>query len=282
MRPNYFVIGAQKSGTSSLCYLLGQHPDVFMTEPKEPYFFSDEEIWSRGFEWYESLFENAQSCAAVGEGSTTYSMNVLYPKAPGRIHDYAPDARLIYIVRNPLDRMVSHWLHLRARGGRETRPFPEAIRARPDYIDNSRYLKQIDIYRRLWPDERILVLFFDDLVADQEAVMRRCFEFLGVDPHASPRRISGERNRSEGSREDTSIASMLRRMPLFDHLRESAPESLRDSLRRILKRPAQRPTWDQKSRAWAIEQLNDESREFLRRYGKPVDYWDLEAPEPAT
>jgi len=83
--PNYLVIGAQKSATSSVCDLLAGHPEVFMTDPKEPYFFSHDEVWSKGLGWYESLFEGADGCPAVGEGSTTYTQQSMYPNAPARV-----------------------------------------------------------------------------------------------------------------------------------------------------------------------------------------------------
>ena len=147
MKPNYLVIGASKCATSSLCYLLGCHPDVFMTTPKEPHFFSYSEVWAKGWDWYELLFSGAEEKKAVGEGSTTYTMKGRYPDAAPRIACCLPEARLIYIVRDPLARMESHWMHLRAREGREELPFGLAVRRNPWYIDTSLYNRQITAYR---------------------------------------------------------------------------------------------------------------------------------------
>lgn len=273
MRPNYLVIGAQKCATSTLCDLLARHPDVFMTEPKEPYFFSHDEVWARGLVWYESLFAGAAGTRAVGEGSTTYTMRHLYPNAAERLREHVPDAKLIYIVRNPLERTPSHWVHMRSRGGREKRPFAAALREAPEYLDNSMYLRQIDVYRRWWPDERILVLFFEDFVKDKAATMRRCFEFLGVDPSVDVTRDAHAKNVSAGSREDTPLLGPLRRLPLFERLRDAAPRGVREALRRTLKKPTAKPEWDEESRAYAIERLREDSHAFLERYGKERGFW---------
>lgn len=81
MTPNYLVIGASKCATSSLCANLGQHPDVFMTHPKEPSFFSHDPIYARGWDWYLSLFEDAGDVSARGEGSTSYTKAFAHPHA---------------------------------------------------------------------------------------------------------------------------------------------------------------------------------------------------------
>jgi hypothetical protein len=74
MRPNYLVIGAHKCATTTVCTLLGQHPDAFMAEVKEVHFFSKDEVFGRGFAWYESLFDPAGSKKRIGEGRPTYTM----------------------------------------------------------------------------------------------------------------------------------------------------------------------------------------------------------------
>lgn len=277
MRPNYLVIGAQKCATSSLCHLIGQHPDVFMTDPKEPYFFSNEDVWTRGWQWYESLFAAAAGKIAIGEGSTTYTQNGLHPAAPQRIAEHLPDAKLIYIVRDPLDRIVSHYLHLRSKGGQEQASFSVAVRRKPQYIDNSQYLHQIELYRQHFPDRQIHVDFFEDLKSAPDAVLRRCLGFLGVDPDRMsdadwrPQHVSAE------GRVDTGLLRLARHIPLFGAASRALPEAITAVLRRGLKTPVeQRPQWDNETRAWALSQLAEPSREFLKQYGKGEDFWRLD------
>jgi hypothetical protein len=274
MMPDYLVIGAQKCATSSLCSLLGAHPEVFMTNPKEPFFFSHDEIWKRGMGWYQSLFERVTDEKAVGEGSTTYSMYETYPDAARRIAENLPEVKLIYIVRDPLDRIVSHWVHLRSSGGREKLPFRDAVRTEPAYIDNSLYEKQIGIYLEHYPPDRIMTLFFEDFVRDQAATMARCFDFLGVDTSlASPH--TRHKHGSAGKREDTRLLRPLRRFRFFEILRDRAPHWLREPLRRALKRRAERPLFDAETRDWVAGRLREDSRAFLARSGKPTGFWGL-------
>jgi hypothetical protein len=274
VRPDFLVIGAQKCATSSLCEQLGAHPNVFMTHPKEPYFFSDPATWARGWAWYERLFAGSEACTARGEGSTTYSMQGLYPWTASRIAEHLPEARLIYIVRDPLERIVSHWMHLRSRQNRETEPFNAAVRGRPEYIDNSRYFKQISVYRALYPAERILILFFDDFRRDPRAVLRRCFTFLGVDPDIEIDNADEPRHASAHGRVDRTALGALRRIPLFGRLRDVAPAPVRDVFQRVLKRPiGARPTWSAENRRWAIDQLRADGEALFALCGKPKDYW---------
>ncbi|MGP1309150.1 MAG: sulfotransferase family protein [Phycisphaerales bacterium] len=274
--PNFVVIGAQKCATSSLCAVLGRHPDVFMCEPKEPYFFSHDEVFAKGLAWYESLFAGAKGERAIGEGSTTYTQPTLYPKALERMHARLPDARLIYIAREPLARIESHYLHLAGRGGRETRPFCEAVRASPWYLDNTLYHKQVSLFLERYPKDRMLGLFFEDFNRDADAVARRCFEFLGVDP-AAPLEYAGERmNSSEDARVDTGAMRALRRVPGFDALRDLAPRGVRSKVRAVFKRKVERrPEWDDATKAWALERLVDDSEAYCAMWGKPRDFWKV-------
>ena len=273
--PDYLVIGAQKSATSSLCALLGQHPDVFMCEPKEPYYFSHDEIFARGRGWYESLFEAGASAAAVGEGSTTYTQNHLYPEAPARLAAALPDAKLVFMARHPLDRIVSHWMHLRTKGGRETRPLDEAVRERPEYLDHSLYTRQLDLYRAHFSEDRFHLMLFEDFKSDPEGATRGCFAFLGVDPAAwGSEDAARVRHASAGGRADTGLLRPLRRLPGFAALRDLAPSGLREGFRSVLKKPVgEAPAFDDETREWLEERLRDDAHAFLRSAGKPENYW---------
>ena len=186
MKPNFLVIGAVKSATTSLCSYLGQHADVCMAEPKEPCFFSDDERYQRGWEWYAQYFRHHKCEKAVGESSTTYSMTGVYPCAVERIASDLPEARMIYITRDPLERLESLWIDWRD-GNLVHVPasFSKAVRCVPHFIDSSLYWKQISAYREHFPDDHILVLFFEDFKADPAALLSRCFGGLAT---STPRR----------------------------------------------------------------------------------------------
>ena len=155
MLPNFLVIGAAKSATTSLCELLGQHPDVFILDPKEPHFFTRH--YELGWKWYKSLFSNAGSYERIGEGSTSYSQKGLYPGAAKTIYQYLPDTLLIYIVRHPLERIESQW-YQEIKSVRKALPFCQAVRHQPKLLDPSRYWLQINEFRNYYPDNRILAV----------------------------------------------------------------------------------------------------------------------------
>lgn len=274
--PDFVVIGAQKSATSSLCAVLGRHPDVFMCEPKEPFFFSHDEVFAKGLSWYESLFEGGAGKKAIGEGSTTYTQPTLYPNALDRVAERLPGARFIYIAREPLSRMESHYLHFASRGGRETRPFNEAMGASPWYLDNTLYMKQVSLYEARFGAGRVLGLFFEDWKRDPMSVARRCFEFLGVDPSVTLGDAGERFNASDDSRVDTGATRVLRKIPGFEALRDLAPPGLRNAARRVFKRGVdRRPEWDAPTAVWALERLLEDNEAYCERFGKPRDFWRL-------
>jgi hypothetical protein len=132
------------------------------------------------------------------------------------------------------------------------------------------------MYLEKYPRERVLGLFFEDFQRDPDAVARRCFEFLGVDP-AAPLRYDGERmNASEGARVDTGLTRALRRVPGFDALRDLAPSGMRSAVRGVLKKKVERrPEWDAPTEAWALERVLDDSEAYCEMWGKPRDFWKV-------
>jgi hypothetical protein len=206
--PNFLVIGAGKSGTTSLYHYLRQHPDVFMSPVKEPNFFAAEggkisytgpngETMSRpanpgavtDMEDYRALFAGVSGEKAVGEATPQY----LYaPEAPARIKRYVPDAKLVAVLRNPVERAYSAFLH-RTRLGREPlTDFSEALREEEKrmregwglsfhYKNKGFYYAQLSRYIDLFGPERIRVYLYEDLKADPAGVSQDIFRFLEVD-----------------------------------------------------------------------------------------------------
>lgn len=178
--PNLLVIGAQKAGTSSLHRYLDLHPQISMSHPKELSFFmlypepSEEEV-----EWYRLHF--AVHARVRGESSPNYTCYPQVKGIPERIHRLIPDAKLIYMVRDPIERAVSSYLHSRAMGG-ETRPIADALDD-PNtwYISRSCYYAQLEQYLPYFRQEQILVVAQEELLRQRAETMRRIFRFLEVD-----------------------------------------------------------------------------------------------------
>ena len=194
--PNFFIIGAQKAGTSTLHRLLQQHPQAFMCAPKEPHFFSADQ--GRGLDWYRSLFSAAGDAVAVGEASTTYAMYPHYDNVVDRLTAAVGEPRLIYIVREPIARMRSAYLHALA-GGTETRPIAAALAGDPRYLLTSSYALQLEQWLPHVPRDRILLLSLEQLADDPEVVMSRLFGFLGLDASWRPAVVPAA-NASDGKR----------------------------------------------------------------------------------
>jgi hypothetical protein len=179
--PTFLVIGAMKAGTTALFDYLSAHPDVFMPDIKETGFFVERFNWRKGLDWYESLFDGAAGALARGEASPAYALYPTLPGAPERIAAVVPDVRLVYLVRHPIKRITSQYLH-GVVGGRERRSLTRAVLETPEYIDASRYGVQLDRYLRHFDPAQLLVVRSESLRDDRAATVRRVLEFIGVDP----------------------------------------------------------------------------------------------------
>lgn len=174
--PDVLVIGAMKSGTTSLHHYLDLHPEIAMSKVKEVDFFTEEGNWSKGVDWYGRQLPDA--ARVIGESSTSYSKFPIYKGVPARIRATIPDVKLIYVLRNPIERIVSSELQWRELG---LNP-PDPEKAMRDFIDTSRYFQQISQYLDHFPASSLHVLFSEDLLHNRAQTLRRIFEFLGVDP----------------------------------------------------------------------------------------------------
>ena len=196
--PSFLVIGAMKAGTTSLYHYLRHHPQVFMPRIKELDFFAGEGNWRRGLGWYTRQFAEAGPGAiAIGEASTTYSKYPRYQGVAERIAQHVPHALLVYVVRNPIDRIRSHYQH-RVAVGAETEPMESALIENPIYLDYSRYAMQIDQYVSHFPRERLLIVTSEDLRHDRLRTIGHVYAFLGVDPDWVPPTLDREFYRTEG------------------------------------------------------------------------------------
>jgi len=281
-KPNYMLIGASKCGTSSICNHLGNHPDVFMVECKEPQFFARDEVYARGMAWYESLYAPVDGEKMIGEGSNTYTMKEVFPQAASRLVAYAPeDLKLIYCVRNPISRIESFWLELRAHGGEVAHyDFNQAVKVnRNRLVDASNYWQQISVYRNFFLDSNIHIIFFEDFVRDSEGTMRKCFEFLGVDPEAAPINSNLHAGKTSGRLAPRDTLSKFRSYKIFRSLTKLVPDSLRRTLKRklLFKKIDGRPQWQAQTREWVASILEKDTERFLEFYGKPKDFWQLRA-----
>lgn len=182
LKPNLFIIGAMKSGTTSLHEYLDTHPQIQMSQEKEPGYFVEELGLHKGEEWYLSRWARDGRYRYLGESSTHYTKLPLYQGVPERLYQYNPEGRLIYIMRNPFDRVVSHYWHaLRdAHHGGELRPLLKAVREDTGYLAFSDYATQLEPYFERFGRGAVLTLTFEALVEDPQREVDRIYDWLGL------------------------------------------------------------------------------------------------------
>jgi hypothetical protein len=261
---------------SSLCYYLQQHPDVFMTEPKETKFFCYDDHYERGLEWYSRYFEQGSDKMLRGEGSVYYSMHRTYPQVFERIVRAMPALKIIYMVRHPIVRMESLYSQ-EVNDGRPFIPFTRAVRERSIYTDASLYFDHWSRYVEAYGHSNVLVLFFEEFRSNPTTAVNRTLSFLGADPTrwSFNSKIINSR---EGHREDRLAMRLLRRLPksgwLLANRRSVLPQWALSSLKTVLRRrQTGKATWDQPTLEWAVAQVADDTAAFLEAVGMPADYW---------
>jgi len=179
MLVDFMLIGAQKSGTTSLSYQLAQHPQISFCKHKEPGYFSRSDDWVVTLDQYHALYDYSPG-KIYGEGSTNYTWLSKYPETASRLHEYNPNLKLIYIMRQPVERIISHYTHhlLRARTRYEKEKEVFEI---PEYINHSRYALQIKPYLELFPKENILLMLFEEYINRPLESLHQIAYHLGID-----------------------------------------------------------------------------------------------------
>lgn len=210
--PTFVIVGAQKSGTTTLHDLLGQLPDAWMSEPKELHFFDKHH--QRGLKWYEQQFHPGPEHRAWGESTPFYMYK---DRAREAMVDALPEARFVAILREPVSRAYSHYWFARSKGKEPLETFAEAVAAEPErlanskdgqpaafsYLDRGHYLRQLRALEGRVGRERILVHTMDDLSADPRGVLRSTCTFLGLDAEGA----DGVEVRSQNTFADRTVNS---------------------------------------------------------------------------
>lgn len=183
---NLVVIGAMKCGTSSLHNYLKLHPQIYMAPAKElDFFIKKRPFYQRGLSWYESNFnrEEAKGKSIIGEASPNYTKCHAFPGVPECMHNVIPNAKLIYILRDPVKRAVSHYLH-QYIARYEHREVNEAFQSFENnhYVQSSQYGLQLEQFLPYYDLKNILVLTLEELSKNSETTLKKVFEFLEVDP----------------------------------------------------------------------------------------------------
>jgi len=270
--PNFLVIGTAKCGTTSVCDLLGRHPQVFISHPREPGFFGRRDP-EKTLAWYQALFEGATGVAAVGEGSTVYTHPRNIQHTAEDIANQIPQCRLIFMVRDPIKRLESDW-RMRKHEGWAEGSINQAVVRQDSLIGHGMYWKNLSVYLRSFSPEQILVVFLEDFARDAQFELERLFAHIRVDPLGLAPHANKPQNQSAGFRRDGLIARMIRRSSQLERLKSIFPAGVIQAGKLMITRKEDLSVqWDPKVRDSVIERFREDSRELLRYCGKPPDFW---------
>jgi len=262
--PDFIIIGAMKCATSTLHNQLALN-GCHMSDPKEPCFFSDEPRWNRGIEWYSSLFEQARPGQLCGESSTHYTKLPTHPETASRMRRVVPDAKLIYVIRDPIERIVSQYIHEWSQC-EITTPFADAIDRHTRLLDYSRYAMQIRPYVEIFGPDRVLIVFYECLKDDPLSQLDRVGRFIGLE-HTPVWQSEASSNRSS---ERLRMPQPLREIlfhPIVSGLRRRlVPARWREAVKSRL-RMTDRPELDPALRDRIERVLDDDLAELARLTG---------------
>jgi hypothetical protein len=237
--PNLIIIGGLKCGTTSIHHYLGLHPEVQMSKPKELNFFVSELNWDLGLDWYRGRFDDR--FAVRGESSPHYTNLPRFQGVAERIQTHCPDAKLLYMVRDPIKRILSHWVHAKG-AGYESGEMTDVL-SRPDtaYVQRSMYWMQLQAYLQRFDRERIELISSEELQADRMGTMRKAFRFAGVDEDFTHEQFDREWEKSSAKQGDKyQVMERLIKLPglrSFDRNFDRLPESMRWVVEKIVHDP---------------------------------------------
>lgn len=282
MKLDFVVPGFSKCGTTTLCSLLCEHPDIFIPALKEPNFFV--KWYGNGWPWYEGLFSQARENQLWGDGSTGYSTTRIIDLSCRRILENFPDTKFIFIARDPVKRLESSFREFHHSGykvrAEASDDIGSTLRSILHMVPDTRYWSLVNVYRDRVPDDRILVLFLEDLERDPEGELKKCFAFLGVDEGVPIRGLKRQLNAGSTKYRDTKLMRLLRHNRMTNRCLAMMSHERQHNLGRLLglRKPFTRPIeWTPETREWLYRALGDEIRNFLSFYGKPEGFWGFEA-----
>jgi hypothetical protein len=272
--PKFIIIGAAKSGTSSLFEYLCHHPQVYMSNSKEPDFFAIDEIYNRGIEWYSSLFKDARPDQTCGEASTTYTRLPKYSNVAQRLARHLPQVKLIYIMRHPVERAYSHHLHeIKCKEQKPRKTFEEAIKQRSYLVESGDYMKHIETYLEFFPRKSFLCLLMDDFIQKPAEVLSQICRFIEVDSEIDL--VQGQVIVANSAQKDhnwfirAKMTEPFKAIPGVPTLVTWLPQEVRDVAYELTKKIPFYQSWGERQSYLPPPMLPETRQKLLERYRQP-------------
>ena len=280
------IIGAMKSGTTSLFNYLSEHPEIAPCRMAEPHFFAKPFKYDKGLDWYRELWDwDPDRHTVAVEASTNYAKGFKFEDVPRRIAETAEagcDFRFLYIMRDPVDRLVSQYNH-GVRNGWNDPPDdphdPHLVLDRDHLIDVSRYAAQLDLFMDRFDRDDFHLLQLESLIDEPERHLREICEFLGVDPGFEFTRIGRVYNKNDQPMIASPVWTKLTSHPAVDHvLKRYVSDGIRSRLRTWLADTSIDHKYDisDADRAQVLDELADDLRRLRDAYGVDVSRWEVD------
>lgn len=281
---DFIGIGASKCGTTWLGHVLEEHPQLCMSEPKEVHFFNEilsarsymKPHFHLGLNWYKKFFKHCSPGKLIGEITPRYSRD---PVAAQRIKEHNPDIKILYCLRSPVDRIWSHFLFSTYFVGKEDRPIMTAIKEEPDYIEMSRYHRNLQYYLELFRRDQILIIWFEDIVKRPEEILAQVYTFLGVDPDFRPSALHKKSNAARVSR-NPKIQQWIRRINyvmiqigfsgLIKKLKMAGMNQLVNNANT---KPLEKKPVPEEVKNYVLNELKDDIHQLEKLLSKDLSHW---------
>lgn len=275
MLPNLIIIGAMKCGTTSLHSYLNQHPEIQMSRQKELDFFVDRYNWDLGLDWYQSQFKG--NAKIYGESSPNYSNYPSMPNVARRMYDLVPQTKIIYLVRDPIARMISHYIH-KYSARIENLPIQKALIEHQAYLSRSLYYFQLEQFLAYYPPSQILVIAAEDLYEQTALTLRRVYEFLEVDPSFYTWQSEIALHRSIRKRRQTELAHwLINTSPLraIDRLPPNLRWPIEGLINYFFAKPIAKPKLSDILRDELTERLRNDVKKLREFTGYDFQQWSI-------
>ncbi|MEM8810144.1 MAG: sulfotransferase domain-containing protein [Cyanobacteria bacterium P01_G01_bin.38] len=247
--PDFIIMGAMKCATTTLHEQLEAQAGIFMSEPKEPNFFSDDDQFDRGIDYYQSLFEIASRGDICGESSTHYTKLPTYPSTVKRIYQYLPTVKLIYVMRHPVERLISQYIHEWSQKAISV-GLSQALEHHPELYQYSLYSMQLRPYLETFGSENVLPVFLERLKQYPDQEFDRICQFIGyTQPARWQRDLKHQHASRERMRKSAWRDALVNAPILSDIRRHLVPQSTRDWVKGFWQMQ-QRPRLSDRERAW--------------------------------
>lgn len=262
--PDFIIMGAMKCATTTLHEQLNAQPGVFMSALKEPNFFSDDDQFQRGIDWYLSLFDPAQPGELCGESSTHYTKLPTYPKSVERLRQYTPNVKLIYVMRHPVERIVSQYMHEWSTRT-VTGTLSQALKRHPELYHYSQYSMQLKPYLETFGPENVLPVFFERVKQFPQEELARIGEFVGCPQPVVWQATASHQHASKERLRESAWRDALVNAPVLSTIRKNlVPKSFRKWVKGLWQMQS-RPELKPKEQA-ELEAMLDQDLAILGRW----------------